>query len=41
MENGETGLIGVRFFTVRKLDCYEQASVVRGACTYALNCEDF
>jgi len=39
--DGESGLIEVRFFTARKLDRYEQAEVVRGACVYALNCEDF
>lgn len=38
--DGETGLIEVRFFTDRKLDRYEQTSVVRHASTYALNCED-
>ena len=38
--DGETGLVEVRFFTEYKLDRYEQRSVVRGASSYALNCED-
>lgn len=39
--DGETGLIEVRFWTSRKLDRYEQTSVVRHTSTYALNCGDW
>lgn len=39
--DGETGLVEVRFFTERKLDRYEQTSVVRHASTFALNCKDW
>jgi hypothetical protein len=37
--DGETGLIEVRFFTARKLDRYEQTCAVRGASTYVLDCD--
>jgi len=39
--DGESGLIEVRFFTAEKLTRYEQNIAVRSYCeTYALNCED-
>ena len=41
--DGETGIIEVRFFTATNLDRYEQSMVVRDTQpnSYALNCEEY
>jgi hypothetical protein len=41
MNDGETGIIEVRFFTAKKLDRYQIGRLpLRRAVSYALNCED-